>query len=366
MADNCGKLSRATSEPLNSLFFVSANIGWAAGGTNNALLLYTTNQGQTWTTIGSGINSGPILDIAFVATADTGWAITADSIYFTTNGGHNWATENYAGVTGTAVNKAIALLNSHAVFVGGRRFQTGIQDSSPEVYNRKQSGNTFVWGPTSTNQFANMDRIESIAFTNNLIGVAGGIQGKLYRMNPALPDITGPWDVILDLGGGNNQTITGIDFVNDYKAMFGTPHQMGANSYTLIYHSQDTGVTWPIVDSINNFNMNSLAYPDENYAWAVGNNGKIYKGTSQQFGLAENAEAYVTIFNVENGAGIHLTTGQVPATLNVFTIDGRLLLRQELKEATTTIGLEQNGVYVFVVKLKNGTYVNEKIVKFSH
>ena len=361
---NWQNLSSNTSEPLSSIYFSNANDGWAAGGSNSALLLYTSNQGQTWTVIGSGINSGPILDVAFLPSGDTGWAITADSIYFSANGGANWVAENYSGVIGTAVNKAIALVNNNYVFVGGRRFQTGIQDSSPEVYKRTQSGNSFVWEPTGINQFANMDRIESIAFTNNLVGVAGGIQGKVYRMNPTLPVVTGPWNVNLDLGGGNNQSIKGLDFANDMKAMFATPHQQGTNSYTLVYHTQDTGATWPITDTIANFLVNSLSYPDRYFAWAVGNNGNIYAGISQQMGFTEEThpKPLVKVYNQANSIVVELLNDEITFGVKLFSIDGKLLQNEHLMSGRTSLAIYQNGIYLLEITLENGEVFREKVL----
>jgi photosystem II stability/assembly factor-like uncharacterized protein len=272
-----------TAEPLLTVFFANSNLGWAAGGASNALLLKTVNGGLTWTATPTNINSGPILDLAFAAGSPTGFAITTDSIYASLNNGTNWTSEPYTGVIGTAVNKAIAVVSASQAFVGGRRFQTGIQDSSPEVYDRKSIGGSYAWGPTASNQFANMDRLESIAFANATTGFAGGIQGKVYRMHAILPVVTGPWNVCLDLGGGNNQTINSISFINDSTGILCTPKQVGMTKYSLIYHTQNSGDSWTNPDTITDFLISQLHYVDAVSAWAVGANGKIYKATNTLF-----------------------------------------------------------------------------------
>jgi photosystem II stability/assembly factor-like uncharacterized protein len=229
-----------------------------------------------------------VLDIAFVAGTQMGYAITNDSIYVSTNGGTSWMAEPYTGVTGTATNKALAVLSGNKAFVGGRRFQTGVQDSSPEVYDRRNTGNGYAWGPTTASQFSNMDRLESIAFADSVTGFAGGIQGKLYRMQATLPVITGPWNVNLDLGAGNNQTINSISFVNDSTGMFSTPKQVGANRFSFIYFTSSKGNLWLGPDTITDFLITRLQYVDASHAWAVGLNGKIFSGTNPLFQVNES------------------------------------------------------------------------------
>jgi photosystem II stability/assembly factor-like uncharacterized protein len=80
--------------PLHSVFFLNAQVGWAAG--EQGELLYTPDQGKTWSalqcdTIGSmaGLNS-----IQF-ANADTGWATGYDyRVILTIDGGRHWERHN--------------------------------------------------------------------------------------------------------------------------------------------------------------------------------------------------------------------------------------------------------------------------------
>ena len=360
-----------TTEPLFSVFFANNLVGWAAGGSNNALLLKTSNGGQTWTAMTTGISSGPILDVAFAPGAQAGYAITADSIYTTTNGGLNWTNESYAGVIGTAVNKAIALLSATEAFVGGRRFQTGIQDSSPEVYDRRNATGTYTWGPTTANQFANMDRLESITFSNQTTGFAGGIQGKLYRMQATLPVISGPWNVCFDLGGGNNQTINSISFISDSTGIFSTPKQIGMTKYSLIYHTSDAGDTWLDPDTITNFLINQLQYVDMTTAWAVGVNGKIYKATNPFFSLDENhkppklllypnpANDWLTLttenINLERiKISVYNSLGQL-ITVKYNVIDG--------EKALIPLQAIQPGIYFIKLETTDGSRIFKRFIK---
>jgi photosystem II stability/assembly factor-like uncharacterized protein len=293
---NWQQQTSGTNEPLASIFFANDTVGWIAGGSNNALLLHTTNGGQNWNPVSTGINSGPILDIAFASGSNVGYCITADSIYRSDNGGNSWASEPYTSVIGTAVNSSLSVLSPSEAFVGGRRFQTGIQDSSPEVYDRRDMGGSYAWGPSTLNQFANMDRMESIAFSNSSTGFAGGIQGKLYRMQATLPVVTGPWDVCLDLGAGNNQTINSISFVNDSTGIFSTPIQVGMNKYSLIYHTHNAGDNWSNPDTIDDFYLSKMQLVTPSAAWAVGTNGKIYAGTDGVNGIVAIEKESIRVY----------------------------------------------------------------------
>lgn len=360
-----------STEPLQCVFFANNSIGWAAGGSSNALLLSTNNGGLIWTSMTTGISSGPILDIAFAPGGQAGYAITADSIYTSTDAGANWTKEAYTGLIGTAVNKAIAVLSTSQAFVGGRRFQTGIQDSSPEVYDRKNVNGTYVWGPTTTNQFANMDRLESITFSNPTTGFAGGIQGKVYRMQATLPVITGPWNVCLDLGGGNNQTINSISFISDSIGMLSTPKQIGMTKYSLIYHTLNTGDSWLAPDTITDFLISQLQYVDLATAWAVGVNGKIYKATNALFSVDENHKSQILrLYPNPTGDWLCLSVENVNVTrvkISIYSSLGELIqpethLQNNQNEAINMQKLSA-GIYIIRLETEDGNHFFERIVK---
>ena len=319
----------------------------------------------------TGISSGPLLDIVFAAGGQVGYAITADSIYRSEDAGASWNNESYTGVIGTAVNKTVTALTADLAFIGGRRFQTGIQDSSPEVYDRRNVGGTYSWGPTTTNQFANMDRLESITFSNPTTGFAGGIQGKVYRMQATLPVITGPWNVCLDLGGGNNQTINSISFINDSIGMLSTPKQIGMTKYSLIYHTVDAGDSWLSPDTIPDFLISQLQYVDMGTAWAVGNSGKIYKATNALFSVDENHTPHSLILYPNPVTDWLTLSAENPnltrAKISVYSSLGELIQAETHFQNNQNVAINMKklsaGLYIIRLETEDGNYFFERIVK---
>jgi photosystem II stability/assembly factor-like uncharacterized protein len=362
------KLNSGTSEPLTCIYFINNSTGFVGGGSSQALLLKTTDGGSSWNALPTGTHSGALLDIAFASNGTAGFLITADSVYATNNGGQTWQKEDYGSFTGTAVNNCLVVSSPTLAFVGGRRFQTGIQDSSPEVYDRRNAGNTYLWEATTSNQFSNMDRIESLAFSTASTAFAGGIQGKLYQLNATLPTLSGPWTVGLDLGAGNNQTINAISFANNDTGMFSTPKQMGANSYSLFYHTLNNGTSWPYIDTVTNFLINKMQYVDALTAYAVGNNGKIYKATHPATGVREFADqSSIRLF--PNPVGEHLyyqINGFAYKSIQILDITGRIIKNipyTNSLDGTINTSLFPPGMYFLVVETDNGERQIHRFIK---
>ena len=277
-----------TNQPLNAVYFCNPDTGWVVGGSSQALLLKTEDGGANWNSIATGINSGPLLDIEFQSSGLMGLAITSDSIYHSIDCGITWAVEEYSGINGTPVNACIEIRGQDTAYIGGRRFQTGTQDSSPEVYTRIHNLSGYVWVQTSSNQFSNMDRIESLAFNTDSTAFAGGIQGKIYCLSATPPNLTGPWNLCVDLGSGNNQTIQSLEFVDEMNGMFNSPFQAGPVGYSMFYYTFDGGINWAQLDTVDGFLINASQYLSTTLAYAVGNNGDIYKGQDPNISVAEN------------------------------------------------------------------------------
>lgn len=76
----------------NSIYFSDQLNGWAVGGFDN-LIVRTTNGGQNWAKLNTGINE-PLWnsnnDVSFVSPT-TGWVFNSGRVmYKTTNGGLSW------------------------------------------------------------------------------------------------------------------------------------------------------------------------------------------------------------------------------------------------------------------------------------
>lgn len=83
------------TEDLQSVHFVNASNGWAAG--RNATLLHTTNGGRTWESVtNTGINPTIGFDSVRFLDENVGWVGGWRSIIRTLNGGRTWAGSQYS------------------------------------------------------------------------------------------------------------------------------------------------------------------------------------------------------------------------------------------------------------------------------
>ncbi|MDX5427875.1 MAG: YCF48-related protein [Bacteroidota bacterium] len=356
------------TDPLLSVNFVNDSVGWVAGGSGQPVLLTTSNGGGTWIPISVNNISDPILDIEFFGNGNVGFLVTQDSIFRSLDGGATWVSEPYGFFIGTAVNTCVAVRNADVAYVGGRRFQTGIQDSSPEVYDRYDPGSGYLWRASSANQFSNMDRIESLVFNSDSTGFAGGIQGKLYCLNGFQPYAGGPWVECHDLGGGNNQVINAISFLDFFSGIFSTPSQMGSIGNSLIFHTQSAGASWQFVDTIGGFQINDLQFVDPLMAIAVGNNGKIYRGTPSSMGLLEQPKKpRFSVYPVpsRDRLNINIHSGTVKK-IELVGISGRYYTVESfLYEDRLEIRIDHlaKGIYGLFIRFEDGSMGFQKIIR---
>ena len=78
--------------------------------------------------------------------------------------------------------------------------------------------------------------------------------------------------------------------------MFDFATNVGANTFTIVYHSNSFGDEWSTVpDSIVDFDSYALNAPDDMNAWIVGKNGKIYKGVRISTGIYNETKDEIEI-----------------------------------------------------------------------
>jgi len=168
--NNWIKQTSGTSEPIREVFFIDNNIGWAVGGTSNLTMLKTVNGGAVWQDLAPGnINDNQILDVAF-ANANTGWAITRDSIYTTTDGGTNWVNEGYTANVSMLSHKGLAVATDSTAFVAGQNKRATPANSYADVFNRRPNNAPLLWGPSAVSQFQTDDNLRAIEFSDATTG----------------------------------------------------------------------------------------------------------------------------------------------------------------------------------------------------
>ena len=130
----------------------------------------------------------------------------------------------------------------------------------------------------------------SIEFSDYHTGFAGGSEGILYKSGTLTPgDLSGPWNINLDLSASTPTIIYSISFPSETNGMFCVGYSLKGENNTLVYHTNNTGDSWSAEpDTIAGLLSGKLHAPDVSNAWAVGSAGKIFKGEAILLGIREN------------------------------------------------------------------------------
>lgn len=159
------KQNSGTSETLHSVFFTNIQTGWAVG---YGVRLKTTNGGQTWSVESVNFGVYPyvtpynLLDIYFID-SQIGWIATGfgGKLFFTLNGGGSWQFRD----VNTDAEKVFFTNPQEGWFVG-----------SEGIFKTSDGGLTWV------NKFSNnLINLYSIAFANSNIGWAIGTNIISYQ-----------------------------------------------------------------------------------------------------------------------------------------------------------------------------------------
>ncbi|MCK5839358.1 MAG: T9SS type A sorting domain-containing protein [Bacteroidales bacterium] len=330
--NNWSAQTSGTVEELQVVHFIDENIGWITGGgvsSEQAPLLKTTDGGDNWQELSFGFSAFFVRDIFFVD-ANVGWALKADTIYRSTDGGITWQAEDFAPTVTTSSlnNKEIFATSNSIAYVAGRN-DNGAANSAATIFDRRPD-NAYLWGTDGLNQFDNDEVLECITFANDSVGFAGGQMGKLYRMQQSGEMYyNGPWQLNLELEPGN--TIRSISFPNTEVGMFNTTTEINTVTIALVYHTEDQGENWTSApDSIPDMLSAKLFASDENNAWIVALGGKIYKGVPGPSSIFDNhTEINFSLFpNPTTG----LVTINNPDKYNKLTVSVTNLMGQLISD----------------------------------
>lgn len=204
---------------LNSIQFISENIGFAVGKNNGPSFTYgrfekTTNGGLNW--FGYDINQSPVFYDLYFVNNNTGFIVGDKySIYKTTNGGINFNPINNINNSNISFIK-IKFVNENT----GWTFSTGNNFNESKIYKTTDSGNNWQI------QFVfNNVRLSSLFCYDSLNVWAGSTKGELYA-------------------------------------------------------SSNSGANWYLQETPTTSIINSLHFVNPQTGWAIGANGTILKTTS--------------------------------------------------------------------------------------
>lgn len=242
---------------LNSIFFVNARTGWAAGWTsdgNYSTLIKTTNSGLSWFNQDSTFRRG-YLCLHFLST-NYGWAAGNNVIAMTSNGGTSW--QKLSGYDTTNSYQAIQFVN---VYTGWTVYTN--TNNKTGILKTTNSGINWI------NQYASTNGgIKTLHFVNTNTGYAAdGINGILKTTNGG-----NNWNLI-------NTTLTGINSINFVNSNSGWLVGYDGNA-GIIAKTTNGGTSFNVLPTLTSNSLNCVRFSNTNVGWIVGDRGVILKTTS--------------------------------------------------------------------------------------
>lgn len=298
------KLNSPTTLPLWKLFCVDSLTCWAAG--DSGIIIHTTNGGNDWMIQNSGVTE-LVQDIFFLDEM-TGWAVSArfDSVFgsyilTTTNGGADWEKE-FFGIESNFFH-AVYFIDSQNGFVAG---------GPTEAFYKTIDGGRSWYVPQFDSSFFSFLPVLNIVFLNNNYGFAcGGLHdligviwkttngGESWSTQQLGPEPLRKLQFIDSLHvigvGGDFEYGTGIARTTDAGVnwLYEEPGFLGtATGFSFrkaneawacipaenkFMVSSDSGQSWSIVNTPENFSVTDIAFTDSMHGFAVGDEGVLLK-----------------------------------------------------------------------------------------
>ncbi|MEA5461864.1 YCF48-related protein [Arcicella sp. LKC2W] len=275
------KQTTGITTALNSLNFVDENTGWAVGAastvgtTTVSTILNTSDGGTTWTRQTVGGTARALNSVKFID-KNTGWAVGANgTIYHTTNGGTTWAIQaniDTLGMRGSWVRKRIAAGENTTSTTNGTIGGTTLNyihaidaknlyilGNAGYIFKSTDGGNKWKWMETES-----LNAVYGISYPTNNTAFICGANGMILKMNAngTFEDRTNK---------ANTRSFRDLYFINENYGW-----AIGEHGY--IYKTTNGGKYWgQEVDPSQVYIFYSCFFIKPDLGYFVGNNGTIVK-----------------------------------------------------------------------------------------
>ena len=339
---------------LFSVFFLDANIGFAAG--DDGIFLKTTNGGTDWTS--QTIDSTYALQTVFFTNPRTGYAvggINDGGTYYktliikTTNGGANWMPLS-SGLTNNFV---------HSIYFTGTNTGFAVADSGI-ILKTTDAGNS--WNIQAFDCFY----MFSVHFVNDNTGYAVGNKWVSQEQRYY-------GDIYKTTDGGiswilKKSILLSANYIGQFNSVFFIDADTGyivGNGRNII-KTVNGGEDWTEQPLGNLYYLNNVFFADDNTGYAVGDYGMIFKTTNGGFCEVKTSKEYFKIYPNPVSGQLTIETAQLKNenTLTISNISGQELIRQQLNNCKIQIDISNltSGIY-FVKLVSDEIVVVKKIVK---
>ena len=234
---------------ISSVFFTSANTGFAAGWSR---IFKTVDGGDNWT-VQDNITGDNAYGMYF-ANSDTGYVVGVSFNLFagyfkrSIDGGNTWSAAD-----------SVSPFNTPPYSVHFPTGQTGyIVGNSGIAHKTTDAG--LNWAPLNSGTTANLN---SVYFVNTQTGYAAGNVGTILKTT----------------NGGSNWTALNSTTTTDLTSVHFTSNDTGyvAGTGGTILRTTDAGANWSSQSSSTTENLASIYFPDAFTGYAAGNSGTIVK-----------------------------------------------------------------------------------------
>lgn len=367
-----------TNNDLTKIYFKDDNNGFVLG--KNGTLLKTTDGGNSWTSVSTGVNHD-LLTISF-SDANTGYI----NGLRTTNGGSTWtlqnSTQNYMLLQCFGSNLIVG--GSKSSFFGG-------------IYKSTNNGNTwnFLSRPITTGFYTSSSLINSSVgymtswYSGNLVKTTDGGNSwqRITSIAPLIDDLQGvhfpslntgivvggpativkttdqslSWSSIFPTNGPSTANCRGVYAISDNHYIV-VGKLLGTNGF--IYETTNGGTTWST--SLTSSHLSNIKCTSNN-CFAIGKNGTILKKA------ISSSNKYTSVSKVETSP-IQIYPNPVLNTLNIDSQNTgtSAKLYNSIGKHIKTINLTNHrqlnmtnlpsGIYFLETEL-NGQLTKHKIVK---
>ncbi len=251
------------SEPIQDIFFIDKNIGWAVSVRFDSLygsyILNTTNGGLIWEKTFFEIENKFFQTVYFLDSLN-GFVAggPAEAFYITTNGGESWNPTRLDGsnYSNLPIQKIVFYSRQYGMACGGLHDLIGV------IWKTTDGGSSW----SSTNM--GFEPLRDLYFIDslNIIGVGGDYE---YGTSISRTSDGGEnWSYELP---GFLGTAMGLSFRTKNEAWACIP---GENKFIL---SIDSGKTWSGISTLGNSTIYDLVFSDSLIGFAVGDSGVILK-----------------------------------------------------------------------------------------
>lgn len=365
------KLTTNTNNEIFDISFVDENRGWAVGyyGT----VLRTQDGGNTWTPQ-SFFNNSDLYSVHFI-NKDTGFIAGYAGFYRSINGGVTWNTIPLSGSSSTFMH--VEFIDSAVGFVTG---------NDNQIFRTTDRGNTWLQQTVNTPNSNDLP-VSDISFPSPDTGYAcleaynwgylKTIDGGSTWNEDTIAPITG-WTnfaalhfTSVDRGfmagwylsafaetndGGLSWSTPSVGNFDLYDVSFNTTDGMAVGLGGIALRTQDGGDNWTqiTIDSINNYNLNTIEFTPAGAAYVGGASGSVYR-LPTVIGIDDLSLTDVQLFpnpalNIIHFNGLRSQEAQV----TIFDQSGKVLINHQLNSSRSlNIQSLSTGAYTVVIQSKN-------------